>query len=144
MGSSFVILSSMRKLTRYSVLWLVLATHLVAFEWGPTLHRWQCLATGASSSAGDCGHCCGANTAGNCSDIELADPHSGQPGSEPVPHDPRHCSICKFFAYSPAAPPAAAVVVRIEAARELHVTHRPLIVETITHGHSARGPPVWS
>ena len=134
----------MRRLTQQSVLWLVLAAHLVAFEWGPSLHRWQCLVTVFSSSSRDCGHCCGAKGAGDSADIELTDPQSGQSGSVPVPHDPRHCSICKFFAHSPAAPWAITLMVKIEAGQEFHVSHQPLNVEAIASGHSARGPPVWA
>jgi hypothetical protein len=134
----------MRYLTQQSVLWLVLAAHLVAFEWGPSLHRWQCLATGSSNSSADCGACCAPKDGSESTEVELADPQSGGSGSAPVPHDPRHCSICKFLAYSPAAPLAVAFLVKIEAGQEFHIPQLPLLVEAIPSGHRARGPPLWS
>jgi hypothetical protein len=61
-----------------------------------------------------------------------------------VPHDPQDCSICKFFAHSPAAPWAITQMVKIEAGQEFHVSHQPLNVEAIPSAHPARGPPVWA
>jgi hypothetical protein len=136
--------SSMRYLTQQSLLWLVLAAHLVAFEWGPSLHRWQCSTTGSTNFSSDCSGCCGPQHVEDSAEVALADPQSGEPSSAPVPHDPRHCSICKFFAYSPAATLEMALLVKIEAGQELPVRQSPLIVQASSSSHLARGPPLWS
>jgi hypothetical protein len=134
----------MRRLTQQSVLWLVLAAHFVAFEWGSALHRWQCISSGCADPTSDCGRCCTA--AGDCdaSNIDLASRPINDSGSSPIQHDPQQCSICKFFAHSPAATFALIAMVKIEAGHQCHLASSPRIVQAMPADHSARGPPVWS
>jgi hypothetical protein len=134
----------MRCLTRHSILWIVLAAHFVAFEWGPGLHRWQCGASSSSTVASDGSRCCGARDACDPSSVELQEPQSEDPAPDHEHHDPRHCSVCKFFAHSQALPVAIAYVVKVEAGQEFHAPRLPLVVQPIDGGYLARGPPCWS
>ena len=147
-GSSFAV-KAMRCVTRQLVVWFVLGAHLVAFEWGPGLHRWQGLPTASLTTPDGCSRCCGQRKArGTPRDDSLEDALEHSQPADPTPsqppHDPRHCSLCKFFAHSPALPTAAADAVRIEAGHEFHIPRLPLVIEHTHSGYLARGPPCWS
>jgi hypothetical protein len=134
----------MRHLIRKPVLWLVLAAHLIAFEWGSGLHRWQCVSSGCADPTSDCGRCCSASGDCDTSKTDLVTRPIDDSGSSPIQHDPQHCSICKFFAYSPAATFALIAMVKIEAGHQFQASHSPLIFLAMPSDHPARGPPVWS
>ena len=134
----------MRCLTRQSIFWLVLAAHLVAFEWGPTLHRWQCSATYSSTAATGYGGCCGQQRVCGPAPATLEEPQSDDSSPEPERHDPQHCSVCKIYAHSPALPVATATVLSVEAGHHLQVPLLPQVVEPAHGGYLARGPPCWS
>ncbi len=133
--------------TRHIGLWLVIALHLGAFEWGPALHKWQCdLASSGDSASSDCGSCSGAATCGPPQAlVEVAEPGSSEsPEPAPEPHDPQHCSICKIYAHSLALPVFALPVVAADTVQPILIPYLPRVLRSQISGYLARGPPIGS
>lgn len=131
--------------TRHFGLWLVIALHLGAFEWGPALHLWQCSLTASGGNSSYEGvFCCGAATCGGSQALaEAGEPHgSDSPQPTPEPHDPRQCSICKVYAHAAALQVFIEPVFSAEAVQPILIRELPRVVRWRAGGYLARGPPI--
>ncbi len=131
--------------TRYIGIWLLVALHLGAFEWGPALHLWQCSLTASGGhDSRERGFCCGSSTCGGSQALaEAAEPDSpDSPQPTPEPHDPRQCSICKVYAHSAALQLLTEPVFSAEAVQPILIRELPRVVRSRAGVYLARGPPI--